>query len=64
MADNLEEIDVDVDEGNSEISGDCNESQPCRRDEALLPQCFFEMVGMSVTWPGPQRDRHFLSLDN
>jgi hypothetical protein len=34
----FEENIVDLDEDASEISGDCNESQPCRGDEAWLPQ--------------------------
>jgi hypothetical protein len=34
----FEEDIVDLDEDDSEISGDCNESQPCRGDEAWLPQ--------------------------
>ncbi|NYF53570.1 hypothetical protein [Tunturiibacter gelidoferens] len=34
----FEEDIVDLDEDDSEISGDCNESQPCRDDEAWLPQ--------------------------
>ena len=33
----FDEYIVDLDE-ESEISGDCNESQPCRGDEAWLPQ--------------------------
>ena len=37
--DEFVEDDWYADEDDSEIDGDCNESQPCRGDEPWLDQC-------------------------
>jgi len=44
--DDFVEDDWYVDENDSEIDGDCNESQPCRGDEPWLDQLFFGCKGI------------------
>jgi hypothetical protein len=34
----FDDYEIDLDEGDSEIDDDCNESQPCRGDESWLPR--------------------------
>lgn len=53
LEDEFVEDDWDIDEDDSEIDGDCNESQPCRGDEPWLDQ---DLLFLRGEW---QRHRYF-----
>jgi hypothetical protein len=46
--DDFLEDDWDFDYDDSEIDGDCNESQPCRGDEPWLDQDLLELRGLGT----------------